>query len=111
MQNYLPQYRPQMTGYKVIPVSSEIEINNITVDFNGTPTYFHNQNLNEIYVKQFDIKTGLTTTQKFIKSDNAGHEITGGKSDFNINEYQEKIDGITSRLDMLEEKLEKGGKK
>ena len=104
MQNYLPQFRPQMTGYKVLPVSSEIEMNNITVDFNGTPTYFHNQNLNEIYVKQFDIKTGLTTTQKFIKSDNAGHEITGVKSDFDIKTYQEELNALKDRLTALEEK-------
>ena len=53
----------------------------------------------------------MTTTQKFIKSESAGHEISGVKSDFNINEYKEKLEGITSRLDSLEEKIEKGGKK
>ena len=111
MQNYLPQYRSQLSGYKVLPISSELELNNITVDFNGTPTYFHNQNANEIYVKQFDIKTGLTLTQKFIKSDNAGHEITGVKSDFDINTYEEKLNALNDRINGLEEKIEKGGKK
>jgi len=109
MQNFMYQ-RP--VGYKVVPVANEFEMNNITVDFNGTPTYFHNQNLNEIYVKQFDIKTGLTTTQKFIKSDNAGHEISGVNTESNINLYEEKFNAINDRLDGLKESIEKiGGKK
>ena len=116
MQNYLPQYR--QVGYRVVPVSNEFEMNNITVDFNGTPTYFHNQNLNEIYVKQFDIKTGLTTTQKFVKADNAGHEISGGKSDLGINTHEENFRALNERLDRLENLLteeepddKKGGKR
>jgi hypothetical protein len=110
MQNFIPQYQQQLRtmGFKVIPVANEFEMNNITVDFNGTPTYFHNQNLNEIYVKQFDIKTGLTTTQKFIKSDNAGREINGAKPESNINLYEDRFNAINDRLTALEEK---GGKK
>ena len=65
MQNYIqqPPYMRQFqqpfysnqTGYKVMPISNEAEINNYTVDFNGTPTYFHNQTTNEILLKQFDL--------------------------------------------------------
>lgn len=109
MQNYLQPYR--QNGYRLIPVANEFEMNNITVDFNGTPTYFHNQNSNEIYVKQFDIKTGLTTTQKYIHSDNAGHDLTEVKPESSINLYEEKFNAINERLDGLKEMLEKGGKK
>jgi len=98
-------------GFKVVPVANEFEMNNITVDFNGTPTYFHNQNSNEIYVKQFDIKTGLTTTQKFIHSDGANGDLTQVKPEESINLYEEKFNAINERLDGLYELLDKGGKK
>ena len=111
MMNYLPQqqYRPMV--YRALPISSEMEMNNTTVDFSGAPTYFHNQTNNEIYVKQFDIKTGLTTTQKYIKADNAGHEIGGGKSDFDIKTYEDKLEVINDRLDGLEKMIAKKGAK
>lgn len=104
MQNYMPQYRPMV--YRTLPVSSEAEMNSITVDFNGTPTYFHNQLTNEIYVKQFDIKTGLTTTQKFIKSDGTeGQEPKGNvKSDI---DYSENFNAINDRIDVLKSMIEK----
>ena len=110
MQNYL-QYPQRQMGYKVVPIANEMEMQNITVDFNGNPTYFHNQNSNEIYVKQFDIRTGLTTTQKFIKSDNAGHDLTGVNPETGLNIYEEKLDAINDRISGLYELLDKGGKK
>ena len=114
MQNYLqpyPNYRNQPIGYKVIPVSNLNEINNITVDFNGTPSYFHNQTNNEIYVKQFDIQTGLTSIQKFIKSDNAGGGLSDTKPEFDIKTYDERISAINDRIDSLEKKIDKKGVK
>ena len=113
--NYMPyqqNFRPnQPMGYKVLPISNEMEMNNITVDFNGTPTYFHNQMSNEIYVKQFDIRTGLTTTQKYIKSDERGHGLSEGKSETDISLYEEKINAINERIDGLEKRIEKKGVK
>lgn len=112
MQNYLPQPQFRSIGYRIIPIANEFEMNNVTVDFNGTPTYFHNQNTNEIYTKQFDIKTGLTTTQKFIHSDNAGQDLKEENPSIDINTYDEKINAINERLDGLAELIEsKGGKK
>ena len=115
MQNF--NYRPM--NYRVLPISNEIEMNNTTVDFSGVPTYFHNQNTNEIYVKQFDIKTGLTTSQKYIKSDNAGHEISNENPSGNINPFEENFKALNERFDRLENLLievepeddKKGGKK
>ena len=112
--NYGQQYQRPM-GYKVMPVANEFEMNNVTVDFNGTPTYFHNQNSNEIYVRQFDMKTGMTTTQKYIKSDGLNGGLTEVKAESNINLYEEKFNALNERLDGLKEMLEaisdKGGKK
>ena len=112
--NYNQQFQRPM-GYKVMPVANEFEMNNVTVDFNGTPTYFHNQNSNEIYVRQFDMKTGLTTTQKYIKSDVSNAGLNGSKPETDINLYEEKFNALNERLDGLKEMLEaisdKGGKK
>lgn len=107
MQNYM--YKPMV--YRALPVSSEMEANNITVDFSGMPTYLHNQQTNEIYVKQFDIKTGLTTMQKYVKSDGTINDSAGVKPDFDINAYDEKLNTLNERMDDLEKMLEKGGKR
>lgn len=114
------QFRPY--SLKVVPVASEVEINNFTTDFNGIPTYFHNQATNEIVIKQFDIRTGVTSMQKFIKADEQGHEISEGKSKIDINTLDEKLNSINDRLACLEKTLadltvdetvteDKGGKK
>ena len=111
MQNYLPQPM-RSTGYRVIPIANEFEMNSITVEFNGTPTYFHNQNTNEIYAKQFDIKTGLTTTQRFIRADNAQAPNSKDNTQPDTDLYTEKIDKLNERLDTLYEMFEdRKGKK
>ena len=104
MQNYLqqPQYRPQQVFYKALPVTSEAEMNTYTVDFNGMPTYFHNQATNEIYVKQFDIRTGLTTTQKYIKFEHDSKPVSESKEEINKNIYEEDFNALNERLDGLE---------
>ena len=99
---YQPQYRPQMSFYKALPVTSEAEMNTYTVDFNGMPTYFHNQATNEIYVKQFDIKTGLTTTQKYIKFEADSKPVTESKEENNIDLYKKDFEALNGRLDGLE---------
>ena len=110
MQNYnslayQPQFRPQMTFYKALPVTSEAEMNTYTVDFNGMPTYFHNQATNEIYVKQFDIKTGLTTTQKYIKFEADSKLINESKNEKGINTYKEDFNALNERLNRIENLL------
>lgn len=102
---YQPNYR---TFYKAVPIGSELEMGNIAVEYNGMPTYFHNQSTDEIYVKYFDIKTGLTPIAKYVRSDKATDE---SKEEEKTNMYDEKINAINERLDGLCEMLEKGGKK
>lgn len=112
MQNYLqqPQFARPMF-YKALPIANEMEMNNYTVDFNGMPTYFHNQATNEIYVKQFDIRTGLTTTQKFIKFEGNSKPNNEGKSESNINLLKEDFDALNGRLNGLEKMIENLNKK
>lgn len=109
MQNYFNQFR--QTWYQVIPVSNDMEVNSVAEDYSGRPIYFHNRANNEIIVRQFDISSGLTTTQKFIKSDGTEKPTSDLKPEFDISLYDEKLNAITSRINGLEEKLEKGGKK
>jgi hypothetical protein len=98
MQNYLqqPQYNYRPLFYKALPIANEAEMNNVTVDFNGAPTYFHNQMTNEIFVKQFDLKTGITSTQKFVRFEEEN------KPEEKNTDYNEKFDALNGRLEGLE---------
>ncbi len=112
MQNYLqqPQFARSMF-YKALPIANEAEMNTYTVDFNGMPTYFHNQATNEIYVKQFDIRTGLTTTQKFIKSEGNNKPNLESKEENNIDLYKKDVDALNGRLNSLEKMIDNLNKK
>ena len=117
MQNFMQQsqqygnYRPLF--YKALPIANEAEMNNYTVDFNGTPTYFHNQMTNEIYVRQFDIRTGLTTSQKFVRFETSNKPIEESKEENKKDVFKEELDTIYGKLNGLEEKINdiKGVKK
>ena len=108
MQNYLqqPQYARPMF-YKALPIANEAEMNNYTVDFNGMPTYFHNQATNEIFVRQFDFRTGLTTTQKFVKYELTDKPENENKEENNKDVYKEELDAIYGKLNGLEETIKK----
>lgn len=99
MNQYPYQTQPQF--YRVIPISSIDEANKMPVDFNGTPTYFHNQATNEIYIKQFDVKTGLSNLQVFSRA------LKGDKTEKNINPYEEDFNAIKQKLDTLTEMFNK----
>ena len=109
MQNYLQQpqqygnYRPMF--YKALPIANEAEMNNYTVDFNGMPTYFHNQATNEIFVRQFDFRTGLTTTQKFVKSEPSSKPNLESKEKNNRDLYKEELNAIYGKIDGLQEAI------
>lgn len=105
LQNYYN--RPQQMIYRAIPVSSEAEVNNITVDFNGMPTYFHNQVTNEIYIKQFDIKSGLTTIQKYIKFEADSKPNNESKEAEKENVLEKQINALNDRIDGLKLMIEK----
>lgn len=110
MQNYLQQpqqygnYRPMF--YKALPIANEAEMNNFTVDFNGTPTYFHNQMTNEIYIKQFDMRTGLTTLQKYVKFEQADKPSEEKKEEVSTDLYKADFEALNGRLNGLEKMIE-----
>lgn len=103
MQNYLqqPQFNYRPLYYKALPIANDAEMNNVTVDFNGTPTYFHNQMTNEIYVKQFDMRTGLINTQKFVKFEAVQKPDEEKKEDL----YKEELNAIYGKINGLEETI------
>ena len=110
MTNYFPQpyrYQPMNNGFRVVSIANETEINSIADDYSGIPIYFHNRATNEIIIKQFDIKTGLTTIQKYVKSDGTEGQISkeNVKSDVdyseNFNAINERIDGLKSMIENL----------
>ena len=92
--------QPQQQGYKVIPISNKNETNSVITDFNGTPIYFHNLSSNEIYIKQFDIKTGLATLQEFKRVEQLSED-----KQVNINPYADDFKSINKKLDSIEKLL------
>lgn len=112
MQNYIPQnpytqpnYRP--LGYRMVPIASEAEMAGVAVDYSGNPTYFHNQSTNEIYIKYFDIKTGLTPIIKYIREDKMvqpNHEEQQAPRD-----YVDKMNQLNAKFDTVLALLSKQG--
>ena len=90
------QQTPQ--SFKLIPVSSKNEVNSFITDFNGTPVYFHNQATNEIYIKQFDIKTGLAKIQEF---KHAESDLSHVENESNANIYEKDFKALNERIDGL----------
>lgn len=114
-------YQQPSQFYKVIPISNKTDTSKFVAEFNGTPIYFHNQTTNEIYIKQFDVKTGVTTLQEFRRAE---LPLDGGNTQKDINPYEndfrlinDKIDGLRETFDSYieahndEPENRKGGKK
>lgn len=101
--SYIPMQQSQPNFYKVLPISNRKEVDNIPVDLSGHPTYFHNQMNNEIYIKQFDVRTGLASIQEFKRADQA----VGEQKEQYINEFKsihEQLNGIQRLLTNKESK-------
>lgn len=110
MPPYYPQQQPPMQqqaqttqAYRIIPVSSKNDTNAAIADFNGTPIYFHNQSNNEIYIKQFDLKTGVTTLQEYKRVE---PPVSDKKDVVKVNTYENDFKAINDRLDGLYKLLE-----
>jgi len=106
--NYNPYYpqpqqmTPQVNSiqtYKIIPISNKNDTNAAIADFNGTPIYFHNQSNNEIYIKQFDVKTGVTTLQEFKRVESP---LSDDKDTNNVNIYKNDFQSLNDKIDSLQ---------
>lgn len=98
-------YQQQTQFYRIIPIASKTDTSKVLADFNGTPVYFHNQNTNEIYIKQFDVKTGITTLQEFKRVDGEIEE-----TNLYTKEFEEINKSIADLKDYVEKSIEKAGK-
>lgn len=102
MQNSIPpqaQYQQQPfrpTGYRVIPVANEASMGNVPVDYNGNPTYFHNQSTDEICIRYFDIRTGITSDIKYVRANGIAQTNAG---------YDDQLKAINERLDSMAEAI------
>ena len=104
------QQQLQPNFSKAFTVTSKEQATNTPVDFNGLPTFFYNQNSNEVYLKQFDIKTGSAIWKEYKAVEPVSNEkkikyldVDTYTTDYNA--LNAKIDGLISKLD------ERGSKK
>ena len=97
LEQQYPQFS-QPIGFKVVPVANVEEANASQIDLNGNPVFFYNKGKNEIYVKQFNVQTGLADFYTFSRMETVTETpqiVT--KDDFKI--INEKLDGLYSILD------------
>ena len=106
---------PQPQGFKVILVTNIEEANASQVDLQGNPVFFYNKGRNEIYLKQFNINTGLADFYVFAKAEQALKDVKPVPS---TNTYEkdfkalnDKIDGLYAILKPEETKQTKKGVK
>jgi hypothetical protein len=97
MEQQLAQYN-QPVGFKVVPVTNIEEANASQVDLNGNPVFFFNKGKNEIYLKQFNLQTGLADFYTFSRVELATEAPQiATKEDFKV--INEKLDGLYSILE------------
>lgn len=100
------QQSQQQNTNAVIPVSNKEEATATPVDLvNGTPTFFYNKGKNEIYVKQFDVQTGMATIKTFVKLEHDSKPENESKNNFDIETYKKDINYLKSGIDSLHKML------
>ena len=97
MEQQYPQFS-QPVGFKVVPVANIEEANASQVDLNGNPVFFYNKGKNEIYIKQFNLQSGLADFYTFsrVETNTEAPQIVT-KDDLKV--INEKIDGLYAILD------------
>ena len=97
LEQQYPQFSQQV-GFKVVPVANIEEANASQVDLNGNPVFFYNKGKNEIYIKQFNLQSGLADFYTFsrVEATTETPQIVT-KDDFKL--INEKIDGLYAILD------------
>lgn len=90
----------QNLGFRTLPVTNIDEANATQADLSGNPIFFYNKAQNEIYLKQFNINTGLADFKVFKLTANSGQEA---QQIFNMSEkhyktLSDKLDNLASLL-------------
>lgn len=97
-----PQTQPQI---KAISVTNKSEANSVIPDTTGIPTLFWNKGADEIYLKQFDITTGLGIFKEYVlkqpEQTEQHEEVTPQKN------YDEDFKILGNKLDEIKAVIEK----
>lgn len=94
LEQQYPQFGQQV-GFKVLPVTNIEEANASQIDLNGNPVFFYNKGKNEVYIKQFNVQTGLADFYTFTRVENATK--TESKDEFKL--INDKLDKLYSILE------------
>ena len=97
LEQQYPQFS-QPVGFKVVPVANIEEANASQVDLNGNPVFFYNKGKNEIYIKQFNLQSGLADFYTFSRVE-ATTETPQIVTKDDLKVINEKIDGLYAILD------------
>ena len=101
MEQQFPQFAqpmPTSQGFKVVPVTNIEEANASQVDLQGNPVFFYNKGKNEIYLKQFNINTGLADFYVFAKAERPLSDVKPVPS---VNTYEKDFKALNDKLDGL----------
>lgn len=95
---YFPyqNFRPAQAGHGVFVVSRIEEAQSLLPDYGGNPSFFYNNVQNEIYVKQFDVKTGLVNLRRFVESKEPV-KTQNNKLEEEINLLKKEIQRLSSK--------------
>ena len=107
MNNFVQQqqspYQQYRVSYRLTPIASDAELNGMPVEYNGNPTYFHNQSTDETYVRYFDIKTGITPTIRYSRTDKQPAQAVKQETP----KYEEQFKLMAEQLAFITEELKK----
>lgn len=98
MQMYNQQQPQQQIGFQIIPVTNEQEARVSQIDImNGTPSFFYNKNLGEVYLKQVN----QFGTADFIKFAKVQEPLAPIKEENNAITYEKDFKALNDKIDGL----------
>jgi len=94
--NYTQQPQQQaQNSFKILAVATKEEATGAPVDLvNGIPSFFFNKSNGEIYIKQFDIKTGTPIFKTFL-------EVKQEENTKDIPMYEKQLNYLCNGVDSL----------
>lgn len=112
VQQQFPQMMPQACGLKGRMVSSLDEVRAITVDMDGSETYFPHPASNSIYTKCIDMN-GNAVIRHYVLEENAPPKVDPMKEELDtlskkvegFKDYSEDFKNLSDRVEELERML------
>ena len=105
-QQQITTQPPILQQSKVVPVSNIDEANAYQVDLiYGLPTFFYNKSKNEIYIKQFDTKSGSAIFKTYGEIPSENTPKIEEQPSINVNPYEEEFKRLNEGIDSLHRML------